>query len=418
MRKLLLLTLLLNVLSIKSYSQIAFERGYFIDESNQKIDCYIKNIGWKNNPTEFEYKLPQNEAVQIATIQTVKEFGIYEVSRYIRARVKMDRSDDKVDNLNYDRNPTFHEEQLFLKVLIEGEATLFSYADGDLTRFFYALNDSEINQLVYKRYLVDNQNNHNSFQFSKQIFQNTLFRQQLFLDLKCHGITSNDVSNIKYNSREIKRIFVRYNECTHSAYYNYDQSQKKDILNISIRPGLHYSSLAIHNSLYDSHNTDFGSKMGFSFGIETEYILPYNKNKWGITVEPTLQYYKSERTKEVHNVSGGILVSEVNYKSIELPVGIRHYFFLNDNSKLFINFSYIWDFTKNSTVEFTRSDGSKLNSLDIKPNGNISFGSGLKHRDIYSIEMRYQTNRDILGKYTFWFSDYKTFSVIFGYTLF
>ena len=414
----MLLIVLLNLLSIKSYSQINFESGYFIDESNQKIDCYIRNIDWKNNPTEFEYQLSQNGAIHKATIQTVKEFGISDVSKYIRARVKMDRSCDKVDNLNNDRNPYFQEEQLFLKVLIEGEATLFLYVEGHLTRLFYQLNDSEINQLVYKRYLVDNQSNFHSHHFSKHIFQNNLFRQQLFLDLKCHGITSNDVSNIKYTTRDIKRFFVRYNECTHSSYINYERRQKKDLINISVRPGLHYSSLTIHNSKFDSYNTDFGNKTGLSFGIETEFILPYHKNKWGIILEPTLQYFNSERTQEVNNVSGGILVSEVNYKSIEFPVGIRHYFFFNDKSKIFINFSHVWDFTNNSLIEFTRSDGSNLNSLGVRSRSNISFGSGYKHKEIYSIEIRYQTNRNILGNYLFWDSDYKTFSVILGYSLF
>jgi len=40
-----------------SYSQISFEKGYFINNTNQRISCYIKNSDWKNNPTEFVYKI-------------------------------------------------------------------------------------------------------------------------------------------------------------------------------------------------------------------------------------------------------------------------------------------------------------------------------------------------------------------------
>jgi hypothetical protein len=405
MKKQIVFIALLNILSIESYSQIIFESGYFINESNQKTECLIKNIDWKNNPTEFEYKLSPNEAIQKATIQTVKEFGINGVSKYTRAIVKIDRSSDEIDNMSSDRNPNFQEEQLFLKVLIEGKASLFLYIDN-LTRLFYKLNNSEISQLVYKRYLI----NHN-------IAQNNLFRQQLFLDLKCQEITLNDVNNIKYGQKDLKRIFVKYNECNNSSYINYQPTQKKDFFNLSLRPGLNYSSLKIQNSWSDSRDTEFGNKINFRFGIETEFILPFNKNKWSIIIEPTYQYYKSEKKTETSNVSGGIFVSNINYWSIELPVGVRHYFFLNNTSKIFANISYIFDFTNNSSIEFKRIDGSLLNSLDVKPRRNLGLGFGYKHKDRYSLEIRYQTSREILSDYLIWASKYKTISIIFGYSL-
>ncbi len=74
MRKQLLLIALFTILCAESYSQIIFENGYFIDESNNKIECLIKNVDWKNNPTEFEYKFSQNDTVHKATFKTVKEF--------------------------------------------------------------------------------------------------------------------------------------------------------------------------------------------------------------------------------------------------------------------------------------------------------------------------------------------------------
>ena len=39
-----------------SYSQITFEKGYFISNDGIKTECFIKNLDWRNNPTEFEYK--------------------------------------------------------------------------------------------------------------------------------------------------------------------------------------------------------------------------------------------------------------------------------------------------------------------------------------------------------------------------
>ena len=169
---------------------------------------------------------------------------------------------------------------------------------------------------------------------------------------------------------------------------------------------------------YDSRDTDFGDKFGFRFGIEAEFILPFNKNKWGIIIEPTYQYYKSEKEKASVNVSGGHPLIMASYQSIEVPIGIRHYFYFNDKSKIFANISYVIDFDNNSSVEYKRPDGSIVNSLTIKGSRNIALGMGYKFKDKYSLEMRYQTNRDILSDYAYWHSEYKTFSILFGYSLF
>ena len=52
--------LLTIILSLNSYSQVSFEKGYHIDNNDQKISCLIKNLDWKNNPTKFEFKLSEN----------------------------------------------------------------------------------------------------------------------------------------------------------------------------------------------------------------------------------------------------------------------------------------------------------------------------------------------------------------------
>ncbi len=407
MRKQLLVIALITISSIELYSQIIFENGYFINESNEKIECLVKNVDWINNPTEFEYKLSPNDTVQKATLQTVKEFGINNFSKYIRAKTNIDRSSNQLDKMSSERNPNFQEEVLFLKVLIEGQASLFIYIDGNLTRFFYKLNDSEIIQLVYKRYLVD-----------PKILYNDYFKQQLFLELKCEGIQLNDLEHLRYDRRDIERLFIKYHECTSSNYISFESKQKKDLFNLTIRPGLNYSSLEIQNSMTGSRDTDFGNSIGIKFGIETEFILPFNKNKWSVIIEPTYQYYQSEQSEETSSVSGGILVSKVDYRSIELPVGVRHYFYLNDRSKLFINLSYVFDIPINSSIKFLRNDDSVLSGVEIKSSRNLALGIGYKYRDRYSIEIRYNTNREILGDYIYWNSNYNSLNMFFGFSMF
>ena len=107
--------LLAFFLCTNAFTQIKFEKGYFINNQNQKIECLIKNSDWKNNPTSFDYKLDENSEVKTNSINNAIEFGIYNFSKYIRADIMIDRSSVYIDKLNYNRNLTFNEERLFLK---------------------------------------------------------------------------------------------------------------------------------------------------------------------------------------------------------------------------------------------------------------------------------------------------------------
>lgn len=408
MKKQLLLVLLTALISFNSYSQIHFEKGYFIDNEDQKTEALIRNMDWKNNPAGFEYKLSENGNSENATIKSVKEFGIYNSSKYIRHSGNIDRSAVIIDQLSKDRNPLFKEEELFLKVLLEGKADLYSFTDGNIIRYFYSKDDSDIEQLIFKRYLTPD----------NQIGTNDGYRQQLWNDLKCSNLTIRKVENLDYKKNELVSFFEDYNECHDQDYTNFEEKEKRDLFNLNIKPGLTYSSLSIQNNSTNSRDTKFDSEPGFRFGIEAEFILPFNKNKWSIHVEPTYQNYKSEQSRESNSVSGGILISQIDYQLIEMPVGVRHYLYFNDNSRLFLNLSFVFNYDPDSTIDFFRQNGSMLSSLEIKAPVNYAMGAGYKFKDKYSIEMRYYTSRELLGRYYSWSSDYKSVSVILGYTLF
>lgn len=404
-----LLVLLTTILSFNCYSQITFEEGYYIDNTNQKINCLIKNIDWANNPTEFQYKLSANSEPITQTLSSVKEFGINNVSKYVKRSVKIDRSSDKINHISIYKNPEFKDEELFLKVLVEGKTTLYQYIDGNLTRYFYEKNDSNIEQLIFKLYKKN----------VNKIYENNRYKQQLWMEFKCPKFTMSKIERLNYAKKDLVNFFVEYNNCNDQEYVNFEAKQKRDLFNLTIRPRLNSSSLTIENSVSSSRNTDFDNEMGVSLGIEAEYIFPFNKNKWSFIIEPSYQNYKSEKTTETENISGGVTIANIDYQSIEVPIGVRHYFFLNNNSKIFVNASYVFDFYSKSPIEFTRKDGSSLYSLNIETRNNTAYGVGYNYKK-YSIELRYQSPRKILDDFNYynWSSKYKSISIILGYSIF
>jgi cellulose synthase/poly-beta-1,6-N-acetylglucosamine synthase-like glycosyltransferase len=68
------------IFALNGFTQNSFLKGYYINNSNERVDCLIKNNDWLNNPTQFEYKLSENSEKKIQTINSVKEFEITGVS--------------------------------------------------------------------------------------------------------------------------------------------------------------------------------------------------------------------------------------------------------------------------------------------------------------------------------------------------
>jgi len=390
--------------------QITFQSGYLINNNGEKIACLIKNMDWRENPTQFKYKIAEDAETQSGSIESVKEFVIHNEAKFIRAAVSIDASRQGLSELNRNRNPEFRISTLFLKVIVEGKASLASYSQGNITKFFYRTGDSTYQQLVYKRYLTE-----------KIVRENNYFRQQLFNDLKCADVTMNNVENLDYKLSDLKQFFIQYNQCSGGNYVDpvvNTAKQKRRLLAFSIRPGLTYQTLTIANSATTIRNTDFGEIFSFRIGGEIELTLPYNKNKWAVLAEPCFQFF--DVTAQPTPIAGFVIVpvAELKYRLISVPIGIRYHLFFNSDSRLFVNVLYPIGISTNSKIRFERNDGSLISDLDVGPATGIVFGVGYKYKRRLSAELRYESYGNLLGNYFNWTADYYSISAILGVRIF
>lgn len=408
------LVFLVLIFSIKSYSQISFEKGYFINNSDEKIECFIKNSDWKNNPKKIKYKLNENAIVNIAEIQSIKEFEINNASKFIRRKVEIDTSNNKVINrLSRNRAPLLKEEEVLLKVLVEGKASLYFYGNGNLKKYFFSVDNSGIQSLVHKKYL-------NS---EDKILYNNRYKQQLLNNLSCKELGMNEVNKVEYKKKKLISFFEKYNKCVNSKTKNFEENSKRNFFDFTLRLGVSNSSLIVDEYEYSSvqknnyiGSYDLGSKLNLNFGAVFEYIPPFNKNKWSLFVEPVYRSFESNKKRilfpdSVFEKEGYITV---NYSSLELFFGIKHYMFLTDDLSLFISGSYVKDIiSEKSSIDF--ESGVKL---EMNDDSNMAFGLGTKYKKKYSLEFRFQTKRHLLRRYYYWSSSYGSYSMIFGYKLF
>jgi hypothetical protein len=404
------ISFLMLLISILSFSQIKYEKAYFILNSDQRVDCWIKNSEWKNTPSSFEYKLTENDKSARKSITDVKQFEIYNQTKFVRRNVKIDKSNiNDINNLSVTRNPEFQEKQLFLKELVSGDINLYVYNEENSNIYFYQIGNGNIEQLIYKSYSDK----------IGYIAYNEDYKKQLEKILGCPTISSSEIQQVEYNEKQLENIFIKYYKCTNQNYVEKFKKQRKGKFNLNIRPRVNFQSLDFSNSRTNENYT-MGSKTTFGVGLEAEFILPINKNKWSIIMEPTYQYYKTEKiTDDNFYSSGAFIKTYVDYKSIELPIGIRHYMYLNDKSKLFINAQLILDYSMNSTIKFMWNDNHEYRNLKIESYENYAFGVGYNYNNKYAVEARLLTDRNLFSKYyDSWTSKYSNFSLIFSYNIF
>lgn len=389
------------ILSLNVFSQNNFVKGYFIDNSNNKVNCQIKNEDWLNNPKEFKYKTDLNSEVKTLTINKVKEFGVLNIFKFERHLVDIDRSSDRIEELDSDKNPIFNKETLFLKVLVEGSANLYFYEDKGLVRYFFNKDLDKVRQLISKHYLLD----------AGGFAVNNRFRGQLWSALKCEDISMNRLKRIKYKKSELLALFKKYNTCRNSEFVSYvNEKSKKDLFRLTIRPGVRSSSLALRNSIYSAwDNVDFGKNLtSFRLGLEAEFVMGFNNNKWAILLEPTYHQFNSDKN------TGDVVLASINQRSIEVNLGIRHYMYLNKDLKLFANALFIYVNNFNSQIE----EGRFGLSTELVNTLNGALGIGCTYKERFSLEFRHLPNRNILYTHIDWSTDFQSLSVVLGYSIF
>jgi hypothetical protein len=105
--KKLFLFIIVSICSFKSFSQIRFISGYFINTNGETINCFIKNVDWKNNPTSFTYRLSENATTETGNIKSVQEFGVLNSFKYKRFTIDIDRSSSQLNQLDTIGEPVF-----------------------------------------------------------------------------------------------------------------------------------------------------------------------------------------------------------------------------------------------------------------------------------------------------------------------
>lgn len=388
------------MVSAAALGQIKFVPAYFINNEGQRTDCEIKDMDWESNPTSFEYRSGQSEPGQLS-IGDVTEFGITNGSVYRRFEVNIDRTSDDLNNLAITRTPEFKRETLFLRLLVSGKRTLYEYYDRGLKRYFYQVEQGEVQQLIYLRFLGTATDRTGNYETGK-IESNNQYKQQLFNDLKCGDLDQGDFANLKYDRASLMKIFNRYNKCQGGGSESIEDEHQSGTIHVALRAGTAYNGFTFSDAS-TSMTTEFDKSMALRLGVEIEIVMPFNKGLWSVVAQPDFQAYSSS------NASGS---AHLDYKSIDIGVSLRRYLILSDQRAFYLSLGGVL------ALPIEGSGALKYGSykVDMSLGLNVSASVGYRINRV-SAELFYGFSRETMGNYLVYVSNYRGPGLMIGYRL-
>ena len=383
------LAVVLTALSTYAQDQ---QQGYYITNNGQRIEGYFKTTDFYNTES-LEFK-QQNEGGDYSSIDvnTISEYGIGTEFKFIKKTFEIDDSETNFKRLSSVSEPKWIKTTGFLNVIIEGEASLYSYNSDKGTKFFYSTPSKDVEQLLYKRYRPS----------ETIVAENNLYLQQLLNNVRCENEERSFFATIDYNKRPLIRAFKKYNECSGSPYTVYNNSTGKETkINFTAFAAVNYMSFGIKGSGADSEVEKFISP---SLGIEVALVLP--SEKWEIFSRVEFESL-SAKTKAVYDRGFGSLTVEnydIDTQAINVQFGLRHNFINKGKNKYFIDGAFgitkpFGDISIEIINSTTGGDASTtaLKNIELETSLSGNIGVGYMYRNKFGVAIRYETGRNMLS---------------------
>ena len=389
---------LLCTLSLSSQSENV--AGYLVGTDGNLKEGFIRNDKWLSNPDHVFFKEKTSSALKKYELRDIKEFGITNGVKYLKADIEYDISSHDLSRLTETNAPNYVSKKVFLKVLIEGNRSLYEYRDGSLLRYFIGTKQN-IEQLLYKPFYINR----------NEIGHNRRYRQQLKNALSCNGIDDEQFLNLDYKKNDLVRIFNTYYDCSNQSTSFTDVEKRKGELRLSPLISVGTRTLDVSNFSTNLQDIEFESQPTIGFGIQVEYVFPFLKNKWALTAEPSYKKYTNQGFFDYNNIIPNDTLN-ISFNSLEIPVGLRYYINITDNAQLYINPAVVFNVSLDS--EFLYRNGP---NLEASPSLNLAASIGIKLRQRVGLELRYYTLRDLLSSSFSYTARFNEISLIGSYTL-
>ena len=403
--------------SLVVFGQDNFSAGYYIDQDNKKNEGYIEDINPYNNPSKIYFKNTLNEKSIEILLENIKEYKVEGNYKYVRHNVEYDYG--RVANKNefnvFGKQPDLRNKVLLLKVLVEGNMSLYKAVIDDVIFYYITNSNFEIPQLlIYRKY-----NGQDS-----RIYENNDFRKQLYNSIKSENKVLSDFTQLEYEEKSLVNFFSRINNLDNSLIDQKINSRKyKNSFHYKIFVGIspfitNYKYLGqyeLDDSTLSFINPIIGLEVSTNYGTysrRTEFFarLFYQKVQ-----------AKSFTSTEIGNIPGSKISFKSDFSSINISAGGRYAIFKKGNSKITLDAAFgvseILNGDFNINVDASALPPDNFFYTVFKRNIFFNLGVGYTFNSKHSLNFEYSTSREYLKSYEDLKGNFSNFNLIFIYCL-
>lgn len=393
------------LMSISAFAQKHYEKGHIVTVGNKNFKGYLLHEDLFHTPTEFYFKQQLTDKRKTISAEEVKTVVINPNLKYERHTVKIDLNNTRTSNNT--RISNFLPHSLLLKVILEGDITLLSYETSKIKRFFVKKGNNII-PLEYKKYKIDDKINYNR-NYLKQL------RDSFACNLQFRLAPS-------YTAEALMNYFETYAECKQLKIKNLTKikviKNRKGIFKLRAKLGVANTTF-----LRDiPHRFKFQTNaIGLQYGLEAEYIFPFNNHRLSVFIEPTFisrrtaTYTLPTKLLEAGHYSAidfeDFRLTEYSHHGFEIPIGLKNYWFISDKNAITLHGGILFSMPDNSYLRYTN-----MPEVVFTPSNTTSvfMGIGYDYNKKMSIELRYNAHREFTSE-TLTISDV---SLKIGYSIF
>jgi hypothetical protein len=392
-----------NFLSLFAFEIIAqsnFQKGYIISEAGDTTIGLIDYMQWDRNPKTLRFRTDSvTEPVNFSPLE-IHAFVVNE-DHYLGGIYEIDQSPYLTEDLTTENKAVPKIDTVFLTVLVEGTLSLFYLRDENAKEhFFIRKNDTQIKELIYRRYLLAQERN-TLVESRTNVAENNMYRGVLIhYTSEIPGFIEM-VNSARYKTTDLIKLVDEYNKKSgcESGYCRINKSRTKGIFSFHVLSGLAYSYYTLNNSISEGDGKLIDSDPNPSFtwfigGIGLNMMLPRKLQRFSLYFESlyhvdkyTFNYHIEERLHLDHYYHTELIMHSLKFAVMPRyqPLFKNYRPYINAGFTLSAPFSWNYDSYK---VTYFWDQESTHYYRGVAPAFGFDAGLGLYYRK-FNFELRY-----------------------------
>lgn len=423
--------LLMFIMIQTTFGQKNYQAASLIRNEGDTLHGAIDYVKWQYNRNALYFKEGNSMNINIYTPSDLKGY-LMQGDVYISAMVDTELSPDIEKQLTYEPEVVIVKEHVFLKVLISGDKSLYSYKNSINKFQFYILQDTVITLLIHKKYKKKQPDKTRQGYYSTFILHNKTYIGQLSLYLNDCMKLESKIKRAEYSENSIKSLFMDYMKYK-GLNIEFENKRKKTSVHFGVTAGatsvrLDFEPVPLPFYITEAStfliDPDFKRSNDIAAGVFMDLVFPWDLHRWSLSNEILYNSFVSSTGHEiyVHDNDYTQYYITVGHSSIKFSSMIRYQYPIGKFSP-FVNVGLSKNIFYNSMDElevvskFWNDESTKtVQEYYSHEKLGLLAGIGVKYKH-FNVQYRYEGFRSqaVFGNENYLFKRNRQYLLI-GYT--